>query len=97
MVMPEDDPANAEIGNDISTSEAAVIAAPSIAAPFATGLHHIGAVSVVVTEGRGTLATSFNMFKYMFLYGIGELKLRITAFSRWDYMWGGSTCTQTMH
>ena len=56
-----DDPENAKISTEISTSEAAVIAAPSIAAPFATGLHHIGAVSTVVTEGRGTLATSFTM------------------------------------
>jgi magnesium-transporting ATPase (P-type) len=68
--VPEDDPENAKISTEISTSEAAVIAAPSIAAPFATGLHHIGAVQIVVTEGRGTLATSFTMFKYMFLYGI---------------------------
>lgn len=58
----EDDPENARIASEISSSEAAVIAAPSIAAPFATGLHHIGAVSIVVTEGRGTLATSFTMY-----------------------------------
>lgn len=66
----ETDPSNAKISADISTSEAAVIAAPSIAAPFATGIHHIGAVSVVVTEGRATLCTSFCLFRFMSLYAI---------------------------
>jgi magnesium-transporting ATPase (P-type) len=70
-----DNPENAKIASEISTAEAAVTAAPSIAAPFATGLHHIGAVCTVVTEGRGTLATSFSMFKYMFLYGIIQVGL----------------------
>lgn len=69
-----DNPENAKIASEISTAEAAVTAAPSIAAPFATGLHHIGAVCTVVTEGRGTLATSFSMFKYMFLYGIIQVR-----------------------
>lgn len=71
----DDNPENAKIATEISTAEAAVTAAPSIAAPFATGLHHIGAVCTVVTEGRGTLATSFSMFKYMFLYGIIQVRL----------------------
>jgi magnesium-transporting ATPase (P-type) len=70
----DDNPENAKIATEISTAEAAVTAAPSIAAPFATGLHHIGAVCTVVTEGRGTLATSFSMFKYMFLYGIIQVR-----------------------
>ncbi len=65
----DDNPENAKIATEISTAEAAVTAAPSIAAPFATGLHHIGAVCTVVTEGRGTLVTSFSMFRYMLLYG----------------------------
>lgn len=55
---------------NISKEEAAALAAPSIAAPFATGVHHIGAVSMVLTEGRCALLTSVTMFKYMFLYGL---------------------------
>lgn len=47
-----------------------MLAAPSIAAPFATGIHHIGAVSIILAEGRCALMTSVTMFKYMFLYGI---------------------------
>ncbi len=54
----------------MSKAEAAVLAAPSIAAPFATGIHHIGAVSIILAEGRCALTTSVTMFKYMFLYGI---------------------------
>lgn len=54
----------------MSKAEAAVLAAPSIAAPFATGIHHIGAVSIILAEGRCALMTSVTMFKYMFLYGI---------------------------
>jgi cation-transporting ATPase 13A3/4/5 len=54
----------------VSKAEAAVLAAPSIAAPFATGIHHIGAVSIILAEGRCALTTSVTMFKYMFLYGI---------------------------
>jgi cation-transporting ATPase 13A3/4/5 len=54
----------------VSKAEAAVLAAPSIAAPFATGIHHIGAVSIILAEGRCALMTSVTMFKYMFLYGI---------------------------
>eukprot|EP00624_Nannochloropsis_granulata_P005042 evm.model.NODE_35706_length_16171_cov_31.881330.2 len=51
-------------------AEAAVMAAPSIAAPFATGIHHIGAVAIILAEGRCALTTSITMFKYMFVYGI---------------------------
>jgi len=80
----DDNPENAKIATEISTAEAAVTAAPSIAAPFATGLHHIGAVCTVVTEGRGTLATSFSMFKYMFLYGIIQVGLAVVV-----VVWGG--------
>lgn len=55
----DDDPENAKIATEISAAEATVTAAPSIAAPFATGIHHIGAVESVVTEGRGALVNSF--------------------------------------
>jgi magnesium-transporting ATPase (P-type) len=51
-------------------AQAAMSAAPSIAAPFSTQLADIGAVRVVLTEGRASLITTFSMFQYMFCYGV---------------------------
>ncbi len=89
----DDDPENAKIATEISAAEAAVTAAPSIAAPFATGIHHIGAVETVVTEGRGALANSFSVFKFMFLYGIIQfcgvliLYMSLLELAPMQYLW----------
>lgn len=55
---------------DFTEEEQTVAAAPSIAAPFSTRLHHIGAVRTVLSEGRVALVTSFSLFKFMFEYGL---------------------------
>jgi cation-transporting P-type ATPase 13A2 len=48
------------------------LAVPSIAAPFSTPLHHIGAVLLLLREGRAALATSLISFRYMLQYGVTQ-------------------------
>eukprot|EP00002_Diphylleia_rotans_P034195 TRINITY_DN7329_c0_g4_i1.p1 TRINITY_DN7329_c0_g4~~TRINITY_DN7329_c0_g4_i1.p1 ORF type:complete len:1531 (-),score=381.70 TRINITY_DN7329_c0_g4_i1:513-5105(-) len=56
--------------NDNQSDEAAANSAPSIAAPFSTSYSHIGAVSILLSEGRACLVSSFAMFRFMFCYGV---------------------------
>ncbi|KAG6552584.1 hypothetical protein Mapa_005784 [Marchantia paleacea] len=64
----------ADVGISIASKPAAstdtMAAGPSIAAPFSTKLAHIGAVPMVLAEGRCALVSATVMFKYMFFYGL---------------------------
>ncbi|KAL2621789.1 hypothetical protein R1flu_001994 [Riccia fluitans] len=64
----------ADVGISISSrpvhSTDTTAAGPSIAAPFSSKLSHIGAVPVVLAEGRCALVTATVMFKYMFFYAL---------------------------
>lgn len=70
-----------------------VAAAPSIAAPFSTQIAHIGAVHIVLTEGRCCLVSTFAMFKYIFCYGVIQFTSVIVLYKMvleladYQYLW----------
>jgi cation-transporting P-type ATPase 13A2 len=54
----------AHVGVSLSEAEA------SIAAPFTSSIQNISSVSVVIQEGRCSLLTSFQMFKFMAMFSM---------------------------
>jgi hypothetical protein len=64
--------------------------------PYLSGLHHIGAVALIVSEGHCALQTSIALFKFMFLYGliqfVGVLLLYSEVRDRKPLTW---CCIQT--
>jgi len=57
----------ADVGISLSEAEA------SIAAPFTSQVHNIECVVTLLREGRASLATSFQLFKYIELYALIQL------------------------
>eukprot|EP00002_Diphylleia_rotans_P029645 TRINITY_DN6050_c0_g1_i2.p1 TRINITY_DN6050_c0_g1~~TRINITY_DN6050_c0_g1_i2.p1 ORF type:complete len:1443 (+),score=311.35 TRINITY_DN6050_c0_g1_i2:49-4377(+) len=66
---------------------------PSIAAPFSTPKHHIGAVTDVLLEGRCCIVSTFAMFRFMFCYGLIQftsvvvLYRYILELGDYQYLW----------
>jgi len=66
----------ANVGISLSEAEA------SLAAPFMSKVVDISAVEVLLKEGRGALATSFQCFKYMALYSMIQTISVVYLYSR---------------
>ncbi|KAG5188601.1 HAD-like domain-containing protein [Tribonema minus] len=82
-------------GHERDPSESAAedtLAVPSIAAPFSTPIAHIGAVPLLLREGRCALATSLVSFRYMFQYGVTQfmatslLYVHLSTLSAWQFL-----------
>eukprot|EP00611_Tribonema_gayanum_P021486 TRINITY_DN4145_c0_g1_i1.p1 TRINITY_DN4145_c0_g1~~TRINITY_DN4145_c0_g1_i1.p1 ORF type:complete len:1512 (-),score=326.72 TRINITY_DN4145_c0_g1_i1:375-4688(-) len=82
-------------GHERDPSESAAedtLAVPSIAAPFSTPIAHIGAVPLLLCEGRCALATSLVSFRYMFQYGVTQfmatslLYVHLSTLSAWQFL-----------
>ncbi|XP_040278846.1 polyamine-transporting ATPase 13A2 isoform X1 [Bufo bufo] len=56
----------ADVGISLSDAEA------SVASPFTSKLNNIECVPIVIREGRCSLETSFEMFKYMAMYSLNQ-------------------------
>ena len=56
----------AHVGVSLSESEA------SIAAPFTSSVPHIGCVPTLLSEGRSSLITSFQLFRFMAMYSMTQ-------------------------
>jgi cation-transporting ATPase 13A2 len=54
----------ADVGISLSEAEA------SIAAPFTSAVHNIECVITLLREGRASMATSFQSFKFIELYAL---------------------------
>lgn len=98
----------ADIGISIASAEktpeeakkeaSAGAAAATIAAPFSTRLADIGAVSMVLAQGRAALVASFSMFKFMFLYGVIQFTTVLIIYEvsvevgQYQYLWWDLGC-----
>eukprot|EP00455_Lapot_gusevi_P027394 TRINITY_DN289_c0_g1_i1.p1 TRINITY_DN289_c0_g1~~TRINITY_DN289_c0_g1_i1.p1 ORF type:complete len:1136 (+),score=444.09 TRINITY_DN289_c0_g1_i1:64-3471(+) len=77
----------AHVGVSLSESEA------SIAAPFTYRKPNISCISVLLKEGRSSLVTSFQLFRYMAMYSMIQFTAVIlcyfegSVFGNWQYLY----------